>query len=214
MQSWGTYDSRGRSLYLRPSDGELVYLECCVAGCGKTNFKNIRSIMCHVSDMRIHGGGKGFFRDHAHVIEVCGKLPPERQALREGEEGQRLIEPYPHQEQIAYGSEPSIPVSSLRQSATTHAIEQDFAGLSSPEAPSIRGPPISDYSSVSATPTMETHDVTVRKEVLQRRWRPTPRVLCATRQGRNYSRLLVSKRDRESRAAPVCLKHELRHGRR
>lgn len=125
-------------------------------------------MMLHVSDMRNHHVGKGFFKNHAHVIELCGKLPSERQALTGGEEEQRLIEPYPHQEQIAYGSEPSIPVSSLRQSATTHAIKQDFDRLNSPEAPSITNPNISgDTSVTSTTPIMATHDVTINTGVIE-----------------------------------------------
>ncbi len=131
MEGWISHDSQGRSLYIRPSDGQLVYLECCFPGCRKTNFKNISSIRRHVSDTRGHNVEKGFFINHAHVIEVCGKVPAERQALGAGEEEHRLIEPYPHQEQIAYEPEPSTPVSSLRQSARTHAIEQDFDGLNS-----------------------------------------------------------------------------------
>lgn len=168
MQSWSTYDSRGRSLYLRPSDGQLVYLECYFPGCGRTDFKNIRSIMRHVSDMRIHGGGKGSFRNHAHVIEVCGKLPPEHQALREEEEEHRKIEPFPHQEQIAHEPEPSIPVSSLSQPATAYAIEQDSDGFNSREATSITSPNISgDTSVTSMTPIMAMHDVTIKKEIMQ-----------------------------------------------
>lgn len=170
-ESWvshGGYDSRGRSLYFRPSDGRLVYLECCFPDCGKTNFKTIRSMMLHVSGMRNHHVGKGFFKNHAHVIELCGKLPSERQALTGGEEEHRLIDPYPHQEQIAYGSEPSILVSSLRQSATTYTIEQDSDGLNSREATSTTSPNISgDTSVTSMTPIMATHDVTIKEEVIK-----------------------------------------------
>lgn len=168
MQSWSTYDSRGRSLYLRPSDGQLVYLGCCFPGCGRTDFKNIRSIMRHVSDMRTHGGGKGFFRNHAHVIEVCGKLPDGQQALREEEEEHRLIEPFPHQEHTAHEPEASVPVSSHSQPpATAYAVEQDFDGLNGPKPRSIRGSPLSDHNSVSSTATMEMHDATIRKEITE-----------------------------------------------
>jgi len=125
-------------------------------------------MMLHVSDMRNHHVGKGFFKNHAHVIELCGKLPPERQALTGGGEEHRLIEPYPHQEQIAYGSEPSIPVSSLSQPATAYTIEQDSDGLNSREATSTTSPNISgDTSVTSLTPIMATHDVTIKEEFIE-----------------------------------------------
>jgi len=167
-ECWVSHDIHGRSLYIRPSDGQFVYLECCFPGCGKTDFKNIRSVMRHMSDKRQHNAGRKFFRNHTHVIEVCGKLPPDRQALREAEEEHRLIEPQPPHEQIAYESESSIPFSSLRQSATAHAIEQDSDKLNSREAPSITSLPISDYNFISSIiPTMGTHDVTIKKEVTE-----------------------------------------------
>lgn len=166
-ECWNAHDSPGRSLYIRPSDGQLVYLECCFPGCGKTNFKNITTMKRHMSNPRIHNVGKGFFRNHAHVIEACGKLPPEREALREEEEEHRSIEPYSHQEQIAYESEPSTPFSSFRQSAMADAIEHDYDGPNSREASTIPGPPFSDYSSVSSTtPSTGTHEVTIKKEVM------------------------------------------------
>ncbi len=168
MEGWISHDSQGRSLYIRPSDGQLVYLECCFPGCRKTNFKNISSIRRHVSDTRGHNVERGFFINHAHVIEVCGKVPPERQALGAGEEEHRLIEPYPHQEQIAYGSEPSIPVSSLSQPATAYTIEQDSDGLNSREATSITSPNVNgDTSVTSMTPIMATHDVAIKEEVIE-----------------------------------------------
>lgn len=169
VEGWISNDSLGRSLYIRPSDGKLVYLECCFPDCGKTNFKDISSLKRHLLYTRGHNVKKDFFRNHAHIIEVYGKLPPERQAVREEEERYRLIEPYPHQEQIAYESEPSILVSSLRQPATAYAaVEQDSDGPNSHEATSITSPTISgDTSVTSITPIMARHDVSIKKEAIE-----------------------------------------------
>lgn len=120
--------------------------------------------MRHVSDMRTHGGGKGFFRNHAHVIEVCGKLPDGQQTLREEEEEHRLIEPFP---QIAYEPEPSIPVSSLSQPATAYTIEQDSDGLNSREATSITSPNTSGDTSVTSMTPIMAIDVAIKKKIMQ-----------------------------------------------
>ncbi|KAM0801739.1 hypothetical protein BDR22DRAFT_820443 [Usnea florida] len=41
-------DSQGRDLSTRPSDGKLVHLRYCVAGCGRSQFPNARALRDHV----------------------------------------------------------------------------------------------------------------------------------------------------------------------
>lgn len=68
-------NSLGQALFTRESDGKLVYLECCVPGCGKTSFNTIHSLMCHVANPLSHGL-KGFLQNSTHAIEVCARVAP------------------------------------------------------------------------------------------------------------------------------------------
>ena len=68
------HDDKGRPWYLRSWDGKLVYLECCVEGCKKDDFKSVRAAFCHVNwgTGGAHGL-KGLVNDYYDVLEKCGK---------------------------------------------------------------------------------------------------------------------------------------------
>ena len=119
------YDCRGRPLYIRPSDGELVYLECCVPGCGMTNFKSISSLMRHTSDMRKHSIGKGFFKDHTHAIEVCGRIAPKHEEYVEEADDYVLPRSRRYRKQTKSEPECSISVSSLRRRPVVERLTTD-----------------------------------------------------------------------------------------
>ena len=106
-------------MFFRPSDGRLVYLSCCVLGCGKEYFRTVTSLMHHVSNMKNHGIGKGFLQNHSHAIEVCGRLPPDQEELDEEKEEHTEIEPFPGHEHYHYRSESPTQVSSLRRPAVS-----------------------------------------------------------------------------------------------
>ena len=69
-------DSQGRDLFTRPSDGKLVYLHCCVARCGRTNFPNALALRNHVSSPIGLHKIKGLIRSNTHAIEMCGQVAP------------------------------------------------------------------------------------------------------------------------------------------
>ncbi|OXV09223.1 hypothetical protein Egran_03013 [Elaphomyces granulatus] len=55
-EAWGErhgrpamYDPAGRALWKRPSDGNLVYLDCPSSGCGKSDFVTLHGFMCHLT---------------------------------------------------------------------------------------------------------------------------------------------------------------------
>ena len=75
------YDDTGRALYVRPSDKKLVYLECCVAGCNRNDFKSVQGLLSHVTlgtqaGLKGRRGGhglKGLLSDFTETLERCGK---------------------------------------------------------------------------------------------------------------------------------------------
>ncbi len=69
-----TRDSQGRDLFIRPSDGRLVYLHCCVPGCGRANFPNAMALRNHVCSPAGLHKIKGLLTSNIQAIEVCGQV--------------------------------------------------------------------------------------------------------------------------------------------
>lgn len=84
------HDSQGRALFTRISDGKLVYLRCCVAGCEKTtfNFATIQTLRKHISSVEGRHKLKGKFIGHDHAVEVCGRVAPGQEDFHIGAGGQ------------------------------------------------------------------------------------------------------------------------------
>lgn len=72
-------DSQGRCLFTRPSDGKLVYLQCCVTGCGRTKFPNARALRNHVSSPVGLHKIMGLIISNTQAIEVCGQVAPSQE---------------------------------------------------------------------------------------------------------------------------------------
>ncbi|CAF9931761.1 hypothetical protein IMSHALPRED_008710 [Imshaugia aleurites] len=70
------HDSQGRDLFTRPSDGKLVYLHCCVPGCGRTDFPNVMALRNHVSSPKGLHKINGMIISNIQAIEVCGQVAP------------------------------------------------------------------------------------------------------------------------------------------
>lgn len=71
-----TRDSQGGDLFTWPSDGNLVYLQCCVPGCGRANYPNAIALRSHV---RLHSRAglykiKGLITSNTQANEVCGEV--------------------------------------------------------------------------------------------------------------------------------------------
>ena len=71
-----TQDSQGRELFTRPSDGKLVYLQCCIAGCGRTNFPTARALRNHICSPSGLHKIVGLIKSNSHAIEICGQIAP------------------------------------------------------------------------------------------------------------------------------------------
>ena len=69
-----TRDSQGRDLFIRPSDGKLVYLHCCVPGCCRANFPNAMALRNHVCSPAGLHKIKGLLTSNIQAIEVCGQV--------------------------------------------------------------------------------------------------------------------------------------------
>ena len=66
-------------MWIRPSDRRYVYLECCVRGCGKSDFKTVRGLLSHMAAQpnarcRKGHGLKDFLENHFVAIERRGRL--------------------------------------------------------------------------------------------------------------------------------------------
>ena len=83
--------------------------------------------MRHTSDMRKHSIEKGFFKDHNHAIEVCGRIASKHQGYVE--EAADYVLPRSPRYRAQTGSEAgcSIPISSLRQRPEVERLVTDEA---------------------------------------------------------------------------------------
>lgn len=70
-------NSEGRPMWIRPSDGRLVYLRCTVGLCTKMDFKTIHALLTHVAKVHKH---KAMFASYNEALEMCGLLREERMA--------------------------------------------------------------------------------------------------------------------------------------
>ena len=70
------HDGQGRPLYRRASDGKLVYLRCCVAGCERTNFNTIDALRLHVCKSKYKHKLKGTLTTNRQAVEICGIVAP------------------------------------------------------------------------------------------------------------------------------------------
>lgn len=70
------FDSQGKPLFTRVSDGKLVYLECYVANCSRKSFATVEALRFHVSAPLGHHKIEGLFTGYDHAVELCGKVAP------------------------------------------------------------------------------------------------------------------------------------------
>lgn len=79
------YDDDHQPLYERPSDGKLVYLDCCHSGCDRTGFSSVKQLMKHASHegVKNHNGKKLVLSTACNAVETCGRLAPRQEAQEE-----------------------------------------------------------------------------------------------------------------------------------
>lgn len=63
-------DSKGRPLWKRKSDGNLVYVACPVQGCGKADFETLHGLMCHLKAK--HKNRKR--PERSKLLDICGTV--------------------------------------------------------------------------------------------------------------------------------------------
>lgn len=80
-----SYDPNGRALWKRPSDGQLVYLDCPMPGCGKSDFVTLHGFMCHLTKKHKNRS----LGSQSRALELCGTVydpdsprPPQQQRER------------------------------------------------------------------------------------------------------------------------------------
>lgn len=72
------FDSTQEPLYVRPSDGKLVSLKCCIEGCKATGFSSVDSLIRHVrkSCIMSHNGDRRLLSTIKETIETCSHVVP------------------------------------------------------------------------------------------------------------------------------------------
>ncbi|KAJ5542264.1 hypothetical protein N7461_008267 [Penicillium sp. DV-2018c] len=88
VEAWGerhgrpaARDPSGRALWKRPSDGSLVYLNCPIQGCRKSDFVTLHGFMCHLTKKH----KDRTLGSQSRALEVCGVVPPGSTMDHEGE---------------------------------------------------------------------------------------------------------------------------------
>jgi hypothetical protein len=92
-EAWGerhgrpaTYDAAGRALWKRPSDGQLVYLDCPAPDCGKSDFVTLHGFMCHLTKKHKDRS----MGSQSRALDLCGSIfdpnapRPQRPSLKRG----------------------------------------------------------------------------------------------------------------------------------
>lgn len=76
-EAWGerhgrpaAYDPAGRALWKRPSDGRLVYLDCPVPSCGKSDFVTLHGFMCHLTKKHKDRS----LGSQSRALDICGTV--------------------------------------------------------------------------------------------------------------------------------------------
>lgn len=72
------FDSTQEPLYVRPSDGKLVSLKCCIEGCKAAGFSSVDSLIRHVrkSCIMTHHGNRRLLSTITETIETCSHVVP------------------------------------------------------------------------------------------------------------------------------------------
>ena len=72
------FDSTQEPLYVRPSDGKLVSLKCCIDGCKATGFGSVDNLIRHVrkSCIMSHNGDRRLLSTISETIEICLHVVP------------------------------------------------------------------------------------------------------------------------------------------
>lgn len=72
------FDSTQEPLYVRPSDGKLVSLKCCIEGCKAAGFSSVDSLIRHVrkSCIMTHHGNRRLLSTITETIEICSHVVP------------------------------------------------------------------------------------------------------------------------------------------
>lgn len=100
VEAWGerhgrpaATDPSGRALWKRPSDGRLVYLNCPIQGCAKSDFVTLHGFMCHLTKKH----KDRTLGSQSRALELCGivydpnaPLPPPSASHRASTEGSPL----------------------------------------------------------------------------------------------------------------------------
>lgn len=100
VEAWGerhgrpaATDPSGRALWKRPSDGRLVYLNCPIQGCSKSDFVTLHGFMCHLTKKH----KDRTLGSQSRALEICGivydpnaPLPPPPASNRASTEGSPL----------------------------------------------------------------------------------------------------------------------------
>ncbi|OJJ46623.1 hypothetical protein ASPZODRAFT_16379 [Penicilliopsis zonata CBS 506.65] len=132
VEAWGerhgrpaSHDPHGRALWKRPSDGNLVYLTCPVAGCGKADFVTLHGFMCHLTKKHKDRS----LGSQSRALEVCGvvfdaaaPLAPAPTPPRASTEDSRLestADGYQQELDYSSGSEYSVKAEPETTSTTT-----------------------------------------------------------------------------------------------
>ncbi|QKX54808.1 uncharacterized protein TRUGW13939_01897 [Talaromyces rugulosus] len=76
-EAWGerhgrpaTRDPAGRALWKRPSDGQLVYLDCPSPDCGKSDFLTLHGFMCHLTKKHKDRS----MGSQSRALDLCGTV--------------------------------------------------------------------------------------------------------------------------------------------
>ncbi|CRG91426.1 hypothetical protein PISL3812_08474 [Talaromyces islandicus] len=76
-EAWGerhgrpaTRDPAGRPLWKRPSDGQLVYLDCPSPDCGKSDFLTLHGFMCHLTKKHKDRS----MGSQSRALDLCGTV--------------------------------------------------------------------------------------------------------------------------------------------
>lgn len=184
-EAWGerhgrpaTRDPAGRPLWKRPSDGQLVYLDCPSPDCGKSDFLTLHGFMCHLTKKhkdRTMGS-------QSRALDLCGTVydpnapraqrPAMKRGSTEGSAAGSMNTEEPEEFSSASGDEDG-PQQQQQPQAQSEVKKEESTAISPAETANGTAPTPSESPQQSTSSNKASIASMIDSNVRAESWRPS-----------------------------------------
>jgi hypothetical protein len=185
-EAWGerhgrpaTRDPAGRPLWTRPSDGQLVYLDCPSPDCGKSDFLTLHGFMCHLTKKHKDRS----MGSQSRALDLCGTVydpnapraqrPGMKRGSTEGSPAGSMNTEEPEEEVSLASDDEDRSQSQQPQQQQPEVKMEDSTAISPPEAANGVAPAPSDSPQQSTSTNKASIASMIDSNVRADSWRPS-----------------------------------------